>query len=258
MKKPGKELAVKESTGITTAELESKGIKTSLSQNDLVEIIADNKYQKAVEELSALAKQWEEFEQRRKDIEQFYIQQTKEELRKKKILSEEDLNSLDKLGLRFDGEKSKYVNKLSIDENGDSVKITLSSIWFHHTFRDAKEKKLTKGVFTKDFLVGDDTKENKTPHFKITEYNRKNIVISAEYDLSKNKEIDKYIKDFDTYQKRIEEVFNSIPGREGASTKTLSISKFTREARVAINTNILKSQAPEILEALGKVTGSNI
>lgn len=239
-------------TTLTTQQLEQSGIKTSLNQNDVVEIIATEAYDKIMNSLNNVQK----FEDEDTPADQFK-EDFKNKLLKSKLLkspfldyninyecsSEETTQSFTILRLEVEEDKTDgFIIRLRSGKFNKNF-----SPKYHFKYTDRIDIELLKNVGDFDSVCTDVVwkKFCKTYDYK-SKYTPK-----------------QYQKKVDEHNKYIQSLYDSIPSIEKTSArnsvhKTLSYNNLAKQARVNVNRSIIKNQAPEVSAQINKLFGISI
>lgn len=237
---------------LTTTQLEQSGIKTSLNQNDIVEIIAVEAYDRIIESLKNIPK----FNLELNDLDK-YKESFVKEVNKLKCHN----NTFTKENVtchypRYNGVKENYtINSIEIeDSNSESTKVYLKTKSFTYYSEISHEFKITKKG--KDFKSGDLSTI-------LIEKDAEILCFSKRVD-TKTKLSQLQIQTMiNNHNQTVLDFYNNIPTLSKTNTcgelyKVISFKSISTQARVSVNKNIIKNQAPEVTEQLNKLFGVNL
>jgi hypothetical protein len=236
---------------LTTAQLEQSGIKTSLNQNDIVEIIAVEAYDNIMQTIQSAPKF---------DVDLFNMNECKEAFAK-------EVNKLKGHNFIFTSDnvsstRSEYngVNKLYTiknifvqESNNESIKVYLESKTCNYNSEMSCKLCIVK--------YADTIKSGDLSTVLVEQY-------SGRFEFAKTVNLKASIsqKQFETmldnHNQAVSDLYNSIPVAEKKSTgdfyKLVNFKSISTQARVSVNKNIIKNQAPEVTEQLNKLFGVNM
>lgn len=239
---------------LTTNTLEQSGIKTNLNQNDIVEIIATDAYEKILNSLE--------------NIPNFNTEICDLTLHKEIFLNEIiklDIIKINKEKLHIHNINSKVIDKndkvtkfnyFSLDtgeSKDDSFKIYLNEKEFSY-----KSSYLIELSYSHYSYKEEDTKINDIEiyegyHNKI--FNKK-ILVKSNLNL---KQFENYVNN---HNEKVLNIFNNIPIKEKTINnrryKIINYKNMISQARISVNRNIIKNQAPELTNQLNNLFNINL
>lgn len=227
---------MKKELEITTQELNTVGINTQLSSNDLVEIIATDIYNNIMSNIESLNNRSKDLLEKYKTIYEERVEKFIELLKKKGFLTASskyssrvdykvtaDYDFVQILKIRLDERKS--ADKVILVDNNNSSFLNSDAV-------------CTVSIFLRDAGVVNSTKNG------ITIQERKSIdtTFSAEVKVSAAPYIS-LRKEFEQHNEEVRDFFEKLP-------KTLSIDAFIREARTKLNRKIISGQSTEFKDKI--------
>ena len=238
---------------LTTSQLEQSGIKTNLTQNDVIEVVATEAYE-------SMMKQIEQIKKFDSSVFNDYSKLDKQFLKKihsykhyspSLNITEHDINHSNQSGERthieiynFEVSEMNNSDKIKVYCNLKSISVATNATLKLYVHKYADDTKETINGF--NYYSGN-------PRVEFSEiYNYKNP-LSKEEMQSKA----------DAYNEIVRGVYDSIPVTEkfdsaGNRYKTVSYDGFVKQARINVNRNIIKNQAPEVAEQINKLFGMEI
>lgn len=248
---------------LSTQDLQGAGITAQLNQNDLVEVVAHDIYDKYVAELQSIIKRGEKLSKEGAILMNPELDKMKKSLsgflKKEKIsvvvdkndedYDEDDEDNYDGLVASFEQVNKEYWPYISIKtvkivekERGTFVEEGHNSV----RLPDLKKKSV------KIRLTLTSSGDNETKEVKIGNVKGK---IETKVSKSFEQEITVGITRFKDYQKRVVEYNKDLEVLKSFLPKTglLSVERFTREARVKMNKRILRQQPKEFREKVSKL-----
>ena len=236
---------------LTTAQLEQSGIKTSLNQNDIVEIIAVEAYDNIMQTIQS-APQF--------DVDLFNMNECKEafakEVNKLKghnltfTSSDVSTNGSDYKGIN----KSYIYNRIQVEEsNNESVRVYLKKSIYTYNSEASFKLKIMKYV---DSVTSGDLST------VLFEQCNGRLEFAKKVNLKASISQKQFETMLDNHNQAVLDLYNSIPVAEKTTTsdpyKLVNFKSISTQARVSVNKNIIKNQAPEVTEQLNKLFGVNM
>lgn len=226
---------------MTTSVMEAAGIKTALNQNDVTEVIAQEAYDK-IQELLHNAPKLPSFEPDKDALTKLGHDFVKE-LVKKGIISEEQSKAVG-INTKLESEKEgTYFDwvRLTTNETAKDVKVYLSTptSWISY---GTKEYTL--------IVTLNDIETEKVGGINITRTDSFRAEKKVKLPGYTKEEIAIILKD---HSDEIRQLYKDIPVAEKQNQKSIGFDSLYKLARVTVNKNIIKNQAPEVTAQLQKL-----
>lgn len=238
---------------LTAAQLEQSGIKSSINQNDIVEIISTEAYDRIMQSIESAPKFDLDAYQDYSKIDAQFMKKIKASKHYNESLGVE--NNTIYHSFRDNDDKIQLdVKDIHIEEGtNDKIKISLRN--------SIKTLALSGNLrLTISGTIQDISEVN--GEFNINVNSRTiQFVDCYSYKASKSKE--QIISDIEIHNQKVMDFYNSIPVSEkrnayGDVSKVISYDAIAKQARVHVNKNIIKNQAPEVVEQLNKLFNINL
>jgi hypothetical protein len=238
---------------LTAAQLEQSGIKSSINQNDIVEIISTEAYDRIMQSIESVPKFDLDDYQDYSKIDAQFMKKIKASKHYNESLGVENntiyhsfRDNVDKIQLD--------VKDIHIEEgNNDKIKISLRN--------NIKILALSGNLrLTISGTIQDISEVN--GEFNVHVASRTiQFIDMYSYKASKTKE--QILSDVEIHNQKVMDFYNSIPVSEkrnsyGDVSKVISYDAIAKQARVHVNKNIIKNQAPEVVEQLNKLFNINL
>jgi hypothetical protein len=238
---------------LTAAQLEQSGIKSSINQNDIVEIISTEAYDRIMQSIESVPKfDLDAYQDYSKIDAQFM----------KKIKASKHYN--ESLGVENNTIYHSFrdnVDKIQLDvkdihvEEGTNDKIKIS-------LRNSSKTLILSGNLRLAIsgTIQDISEVN--GEFSVYVASRTiQFIDTYSYKASKSKE--QILSNIEIHNQKVMDFYNSIPVSEkrnayGDLSKVISYDAIAKQARVHVNKNIIKNQAPEVVEQLNKLFNINL
>lgn len=223
-------MAAPQKSSLTTQEMENNGIKTSLSQNDIVDIIVEEKLNKIMVQLNSLQDDGKNNFKKFLDCIRPQIESFLKEIGH---LSEENIKSVQLSCVQYNGCMDTL--RFSGDDN---ICVNMSSV---NVYKE--------GISKLQFSVGDNI-QKEDAKTKIEIKSSSSTTWYQPITVTK-KQLKPYLTFVEDYKVKLEEFMKTIPtdGRNGR----INVVKITREIKNKINKKILKDQAPMIMGQIEKL-----
>jgi hypothetical protein len=238
---------------LTAAQLEQSGIKSSINQNDIVEIISTEAYDRIMQSIESVPKfDLDAYQDYSKIDAQFM----------KKIKASKHYN--ESLGVENNTIYHSFrdnVDKIQLDvkdihvEEGTNDKIKIS-------LRNSSKTLILSGNLRLAIsgTIQDISEVNGEFNVYVASRTIQFIDIYS-YKTSKTKE--QILSNIEIHNQKVMDFYNSIPVSEkrnayGDLSKVISYDAIAKQARVHVNKNIIKNQAPEVVEQLNKLFNINL
>jgi hypothetical protein len=240
---------------LTAAQLEQSGIKSSINQNDIVEIISTEAYDRIMQSIQSIP-QFDLYDyQDYSKVDAQFMKKIKASKHYNESLGVEnntiyhsftDISSNDKIQLD--------VKDIHVEEGtNDKIKISLQN----------KTKTLYLSGNLRLTISGkiDDVSEV-NGQFRV-DINSRTIQFVDYYSYKASKTKEQILSDVEIHNQKVMDFYNSIPVSEkrnsyGDLSKIISYDAIAKQARVHVNKNIIKNQAPEVVEQLNKLFNINL
>ena len=238
---------------LTAAQLEQSGIKSSINQNDIVEIISTEAYDRIMQSIESVPK----FDL---DVYQDYSKIDAQFM--KKIKASKHYN--ESLGV----ENNTIYH--SFRDNVDKIELDVKDIYVEEGTND--KIKISVRNSSKTLILSGNLRLTISGTIQdISEVNGEFSVYVASrtiqfidiysYKTSKTKE--QILSNIEIHNQKVMDFYNSIPVSEkrnayGDLSKVISYDAIAKQARVHVNKNIIKNQAPEVVEQLNKLFNINL
>jgi len=238
---------------LTAAQLEQSGIKSSIKQNDIVEIISTEAYDRIMQSIESVPKCDLDVYQDYSKIDAQFMKKIKASKHYNESLGVENntiyhsfRNNVDKIELN--------VKDIHVEEGtNDKIKISLRN--------NIKILALSGNLrLTISGTIQDISEVN--GEFNVNVSSRAiQFIDTYSYKASKTKE--QILSDIEKHNQKVMDFYNSIPVSEkrnayGDLSKVISYDAIAKQARVHVNKNIIKNQAPEVVEQLNKLFNINL
>lgn len=238
---------------LTAAQLEQSGIKSSINQNDIVEIISTEAYDRIMQSIESVPK----FDL---DVYQDYSKIDAQFM--KKIKASKHYN--ESLGVEN--------NTIYHSFNGivDSIKLDVKDIHVEEGTNDKIKISLRNSIkilalsgnlrLTISGTIQDISEVNGEFNVHV---NSRTIQFIDTYSYKTSKSKEQILSDIEKHNQRVMDFYNNIPVSEkrnayGDVSKVISYDAIAKQARVHVNKNIIKNQAPEVVEQLNKLFNINL
>ena len=238
---------------LTAAQLEQSGIKSSINQNDIVEIISTEAYDRIMQSIESVPKfDLDAYQDYSKIDAQFM----------KKIKASKHYNK----SLRVENNTIYH----SFTDGGDKIQLDVKDI---HVEEGTNDKiKISLRNSSKTLILSGNLRLTISGTIQdISEVNGEfNVYVASRtiqfidiysYKTSKTKE--QILSNIEIHNQKVMDFYNSIPVSEkrnayGDLSKVISYDAIAKQARVHVNKNIIKNQAPEVVEQLNKLFNINL
>ena len=231
---------------LSTSDLNAVGINTQLTSNDLVEVVANDIYEKILASLNEYMNRGKELKKKWYSLFDKEFASIKNVLLKNKIITEkEDVHT------EFNYDKKYWTAAIKISipfftEKDKGIKVETSDSHLNYNSGESIKIKLCLSVTEYD-------KDNKVSINGI-EGNIETTISKKFYKIisisdSRFKTVVNEIKE---YNKEVEECLSSLP------KGLLSVERFTREARVKMNKKIISGQSPEFRQKMSQLFNINL
>lgn len=234
---------------LTTQQLEQSGIRTNLNQNDIVEIISTEAYDRIMASLESIPK--------------FNNNHFKD-------YSKLDAQFIKKVKASKHYEESMDITPFDIDHHEDcttkQLLITYKRIDIEESNNDKIRlilKSSTSSIFISGNLKLHFTRYSKNINefqgdFEVFKGNAR-TVFSQTFPYKSAKTEEQILAEVEKYNQEIMDFYNNIPVSEkinnGVAYKLISYDTIAKQARVHVNKNIIKNQAPEVTQQLNNLFG---
>jgi len=238
---------------LTAAQLEQSGIKSSINQNDIVEIISTEAYDRIMQSIQSVPKfDLDAYQDYSKIDAQFM----------KKIKASKHYN--ESLGV----ENNTIYH--SFTDGGDKIQLDVKDIHVEEGTND-KIKISLKNIIKTLILSGNlrltisgkiDEVSEVNGEFNV-HVNSRTIQFIDTYSYKASKSKEQILSNIEIHNQKVMDFYNSIPVSEkrnayGDLSKVISYDAIAKQARVHVNKNIIKNQAPEVVEQLNKLFNINL
>lgn len=234
---------------LTTQQLEQSGIKTNLNQNDIVEIISTEAYDKIMASLELIPK----FDNHSTDYSKLDAQFIKKVKAFKHYEESMDITPSD-IGHSIK-ETTKDLSitykRIDIEEiNNDKVKLIV---------RSNTSKILISGIVKLNIHKYTSYINESQGNFQFSGGNR-GVEFSDMFSYKSDKSEEQILAEVEEHNQKIMDFYNNIPVSEKVSSdrviyKLISYDAIVKQARVHVNKNIIKNQAPEVTQQLNNLFG---
>ena len=238
---------------LTAAQLEQSGIKSSINQNDIVEIISTEAYDRIMQSIQSVPKFDLYDYQDYSEVDALFMRRIKASLHYNVSLGVENnciyhsfMDSGDKIQLD--------VKDIHVEEGtNDKIKISLQ----HKTKTSFLSGRLRLTISGK---IDDVSEVN--DNFRV-DINNRTVQFTDYYSYKSTKTKEQILSDVEKHNQKVMDFYNSIPVSEkrnsyGDLSKVISYDAIAKQARVHVNKNIIKNQAPEVVEQLNKLFNINL
>ena len=238
---------------LTAAQLEQSGIKSSINQNDIVEIISTEAYDRIMQSIQSVPKFDLYDYQDYSEVDALFMRRIKASLHYNVSLGVENnciyhsfMDSGDKIQLD--------VKDIHVEEGtNDKIKISLQ----HKTKTSFLSGRLRLTISGK---IDDVSEVN--DNFRV-DINNRTVQFVDYYSYKSTKTKEQILSDVEKHNQKVMDFYNSIPVSEkrnsyGDVSKVISYDAIAKQARVHVNKNIIKNQAPEVVEQLNKLFNINL
>ena len=234
---------------LTTQQLEQSGIKTNLNQNDIVEIISTEAYDKIMSSLESIPK----FNNHSTDYSKLDAQFIKKVKASKHYEESMDITPSDIGHFTKDVDKELSITYKSIDieeSNNDKIRLIVKS----HTSRI-----LISGSVKLMFSIHRDGFNESQGDFEVIGGNSR-IEFRQIFLYKSAKTEEQILAEVEEHNQKVIDFYNNIPVSEkinsnGVAYKLISYDTIAKQARVHVNKNIIKNQAPEVTQQLTNLFG---
>lgn len=238
---------------LTAAQLEQSGIKSSINQNDIVEIISTEAYDRIMQSIQSIPKY---------DLSDYQDYSKVDAQFMKKIKASKHYN--ESLGVENNTIYHSFTDgcdKIQLDvkdihvEEGTNDKIKISIQHKTKTSYFSGNLKLTISGKIDDVSEVNDK-------FRV-DINSRTVQFVDYYSYKSTKSKEQILSDVEKHNQKVMDFYNSIPVSEkrnsyGDFSKVISYDAIAKQARVHVNKNIIKNQAPEVVEQLNKLFNINL
>ena len=233
---------------LTTQQLEQSGIKTNLNQNDIVEIISTEAYDKIMGSLESIPK----FDNHSRDYSKLDAQFIKKVKASKHYQESMDITPSDIDHFTKDATKDLSITYKSIDieENNDKIRLIVRS----HTLKILISGSV-KLMFSK-YITGINESQG---DFEVYGGSSR-IEFRQNFPYKSSKTEEQILAEVEKHNQEVMDFYNNIPVSEkinsnGLAYKLISYDTIAKQARVHVNKNIIKNQAPEVTQQLNNLFG---
>lgn len=233
---------------LTTQQLEQSGIKTNLNQNDIVEIISTEAYDRIMASLESIPK----FSSK-EDYSKLDAQFIKKVKASKHYQESMDITPSDIDHFRKDVIKDLVITCKSIDieeSNNDKIRLIV---------RSNTSKILISGsvklMFSK-YITGINESQG---DFEVNGGSSR-VEFRQIFPYKSAKTEEQILAEVEKHNQEVMDFYNNIPVSEkinsnGVAYKLISYDTIAKQARVHVNKNIIKNQAPEVTQQLNNLFG---
>lgn len=234
---------------LTTQQLEQSGIRTNLNQNDIVEIISTEAYDRIMASLESIPK----FNNNHfKDYSKLDAQFIKKVKASKHYEESMDITPSD-INHHEDCTTKQLLityKRIDIEEsNNDKIRLILKSSTYSI---------FISGNLKLDFTRYSETINESQGDFEVFR-GCSRIVFSQTFPYKSAKTEEQILAEVEKYNQEIMDFYNNIPVSEkinnGVAYKLISYDTIAKQARVHVNKNIIKNQAPEVTQQLNNLFG---
>lgn len=234
---------------LTTQQLEQSGIKTNLNQNDIVEIISTEAYDKIMGSLESIPK----FHNHSTDYSKLDAQFIKKVKASKHYEESMDITPSDISHFTKDVIKDLLITYKSIDieeSNNDKIRLIVKL----HTSRI-----LISGSVRLMFAKYTGGINESQGDFEVNGGNSR-IEFKQIFPYKSVKTEEQILAEVEKHNQEVMDFYNNIPVSEkinsnGLAYKLISYDTIAKQARVHVNKNIIKNQAPEVTQQLNNLFG---
>ena len=234
---------------LTTQQLEQSGIKTNLNQNDIVEIISTEAYDKIMGSLESIPK----FHNYSTDYSKLDAQFIKKVKASKHYQESMDITPSDINHFTKDVDKELSITYKSIDieeSNNDKIRLIVKS----HT-----SKILISGNVKLIFARYTGGINESQGDFEVNGGSSR-IEFRQNFPYKSSKTEEQILAEVEEHNQKVIDFYNNIPVSEkinsdGVAYKLISYDTIAKQARVHVNKNIIKNQAPEVTQQLNNLFG---
>lgn len=230
---------------LSTKDFNAVGISSSLTSNDLVEVVANDIYEKFMDEIKAVQESTKMLRGKYQDLMKPEFDEMQSELVKAKMLGKDEAINTGYSKVNGD-DWGTFISCHGLDvcEKDRGTKVTKDT----HEFGFSYPKMDTANVKLK--ITCDERDSNS---------NSKISGIVCKVDTTIRKEFEKIIKtstrkfkefkkEIERHNERVGTVMELMP-----ANGILSVERFTREARVKMNKKIISAQSPDFREKISKL-----
>jgi len=238
---------------LTASQLEQSGIKSSINQNDIVEIISTEAYDRIMQSIESIPQYDIDDYQDYSKIDAQFMKKIKASKHYNESLGVE--NNIIYHSFTDAGDKIQLgVKDIHVEEGtNDKIKISLQN----------KNKILYLSGNLRLTISGkiqDISEVN--GQFRV-DVNSRTIQFVDYYSYKASKSKEQILSDVEIHNQKVMDFYNSIPVSEkrnsyGDVSKVISYDAIAKQARVHVNKNIIKNQAPEVVEQLNKLFNINL
>lgn len=236
---------------LTTQQLEQSGVKTNLNQNDIVEIISTEAYDKIMSSLESIPK----FNNHSTDYSKLDAQFIKKVKASKHYEESMNITPSDIKHHHEEDDTTKELlityKRIDIEEsNNDKIRLILKSS--------------TSSIFISGNVKLDFTKYSKNINesqgdFEVFKGNAR-TAFSQTFPYKSAKTEEQILAEVEEHNQKLIDFYNNIPVSEkingnGVAYKLISYDTIAKQARVHVNKNIIKNQAPEVTQQLNNLFG---
>lgn len=237
---------------LTTQQLEQSGIRTNLNQNDIVEIISTEAYDRIMASLESIPK----FNNNHfKDYSKLDAQFIKKVKASKHYEESMDITPSDINHHQYEDNTTKKLlityKRIDIEEsNNDKIKLILKSSTYSI---------FISGNLKLDFTRYSENNNESQGDFEVFR-GCSRIVFSQTFPYKSAKTEDQILAEVEEHNQKVMDFYNNIPVSEkidsnGIVYKLISYDTIAKQARVHVNKNIIKNQAPEVTQQLNNLFG---
>jgi len=228
---------------LTTQDLSSVGINTELTSNDLVEVVAQEIFDKFYDKVDSIIEKGKLLLKKKSEIMNKELEKMKQDLIDGGYIEKEEHCSTEYSSLKNEYWSSDIeIASLYLEDVNAGTKVKLNSR--SYSVPSPKHTKLKISLTARDSSKEQDISIN-----GITGYVETNISKSFQKQVSiPHKRFDDFKKEVEGYNKEVMDIYNYLP-----KNKILSIERFTREARVKMNKKIISSQSPDFKQKMAEL-----
>lgn len=234
---------------LTTQQLEQSGIRTNLNQNDIVEIISTEAYDRIMASLESIPK----FNACFIDHSKLDAQFIKKVKASKHYQESMDITSSEIEHYTKDATKDLSITYKSIDieeSNNDKIRLIVKS----HT-----SKILISGSVKLMFSRYTGGINESQGDFEVVGGSSR-VEFRQIFPYKSSKTEEQILAEVEEHNQEVMDFYNNIPVSErinsnGVAYKLISYDTIAKQARVHVNKNIIKNQAPEVTQQLNNLFG---
>lgn len=235
---------------LQTKDLTDVGITSQLTSNDLLEVVANDLFEKFMAEITSVVKATGVLREKSNNLLQPEYDDMKAALVKAKMVSsKEDLNFGYSKVNGDDWAASISCHGLDVCEKDRGTKVSIDSREFSLSFPKTPEAKVMLKASNRDY---DQDKD------KVVDGIKCSVSVNTEKNFSrvvtiKTERFKTLVAEIKEHNKRVELVMELMP-----ANGLLSVERFTREARVKMNKKILSAQSPDFRKKISQLFGISL